>query len=353
MNSSSTFFSTCLLLVVMIHAFLLQPATAKKPTPPPTTTTPPSTSPTNAPQTTINLQDYTLPAPVCTINGDDNVQCDCTGIVPAAGNLDYSITGFADCTGTAARSAEISLPVATATAASGAHSVTIDLNTNFDLAHGASQVFEFCLLTNLKDGNNKEMIYQGQRIKATFQGNGGFTVSDIASGAFNGLNNVVVDKTFAITARRCDINRNTITSPALAIGVSLFICVDSTDANTVVKSVDTFGATKTSGATPTDLLTGNTEVRVEGTGAVTIGTRPFVEFFVTSAPLQISGTVTLAVKDTNGRVRRHLARILLSGLSEEFGLQVELEAVEESSANSAAFGTAAIALLGATIVAIM
>mmetsp|Transcript_15377 Transcript_15377/g.37847 ORF Transcript_15377/g.37847 Transcript_15377/m.37847 type:complete len:200 (+) Transcript_15377:1700-2299(+) len=199
------------------------------------------------------------------------------------------------------------------------------------------------------------MLYQGQKIKATFTADGGFTVSGITSVEFDGINAAVDEdsKTFGISAKRCDVNRNALTSPpALAVGTTLFICIDSTDVNAVIKSVDTFGATKTSGGALTNLLTGNTEVKGEGTDAVTIGTRPFVQFFADTTPLEIRGTVTLEVTD-NGVTRRHLVRILQTGLSEEFELEVELEAVEESSANSAAFSTAAVALSGGIIAAIM
>mmetsp|Transcript_15388 Transcript_15388/g.37886 ORF Transcript_15388/g.37886 Transcript_15388/m.37886 type:complete len:199 (+) Transcript_15388:1229-1825(+) len=198
------------------------------------------------------------------------------------------------------------------------------------------------------------MLYQGQKIKATFTADGGFTVSGITSVEFDGINAAVDEdsKTFGISAKRCDVNRNALTSPpALAVGTTLFICIDSTDANAVIKSVNTFGAEK-NGVALTDLLTGNTEVKGEGTDAVTIGTRPFVQFFDDTTPLEIRGTVTLEVTD-NGATRRHLVRVLQTGLSEEFELEVELEAVEDSSANSAAFSTAAVALLGAIVVATM
>eukprot|EP00526_Cylindrotheca_closterium_P010581 CAMPEP_0113605058 /NCGR_PEP_ID=MMETSP0017_2-20120614/2123_1 /TAXON_ID=2856 /ORGANISM="Cylindrotheca closterium" /LENGTH=402 /DNA_ID=CAMNT_0000513519 /DNA_START=431 /DNA_END=1638 /DNA_ORIENTATION=+ /assembly_acc=CAM_ASM_000147 len=310
---------------------------------------------TTAPAFGDAIKDYTLPAPDCSITADRNVKCDFTGIAPATGTLALSITGYTDCTGAAARSTDISLPTgaATANAAGGLHSVTIDLTTaTLDLTAASSEEFKFCLLTSLKDGTGNEVIYQGQKITATFTVDLDFEVTGgIASEEYNGFEEKAVDKTYGVTAFQCDINRNEITtSPALAIGTTLFICLDSTDANTVIASVATLEASKT-GLT-SNVLNGNTEKQGEGTGAVTIGTRPYVEFFKDATPLQISGTVTLA--DSGGR--RHLARILQSELSEEFELQVELEAVEEideSSANSSTAATAAVALLGAIIVAIM
>jgi len=351
MNSSSTFFSTCLLLVVMIHALLLQSATAQI-----TTTTPPSPSPTNAPPPLPfgqNIKTYTLLAPVCSTTAEDNVKCDFTGIAPATGNLAFSVTAYTDCTGAAEVGVSLSTGATTATAVDGAHSVTIDIATTTDLTVESSEEFKFCLLTSLKDDNGQEMFYQGQKISATFNTDGNFAFGSIDSVQFDGISGVAdnIDKTFGVSAKRCDIDRNEITSPALAIGTTLFICLDSTDANTVIQTVETLVVSKT-GVTPSNVLNANTELQGEGTIAVTIGTRPYVEFFEdTTTNLEISGTVTLA----DGVGRRHLARILQSELLEEFELQVELEAVEdiESSANSAAFGTAAIALLGATIVAIM
>jgi len=309
---------------------------------------------TTAPAFGDAIKDYTLPAPDCSITADRNVKCDFTGIAPATGTLALSITGYTECTGAATRSADISLPVATAIAAGGEHSVTIELTTaTLDLTAESSEAFEFCLLTSLQDDSGKEVIYQGQKITATFTVDLDFEVTGgIASEEYNGFEEKAVDKTYGVTAFQCDINRNEITtSPALAIGTTLFICLDSTDANTVIQTVETLVVSKT-GVTPSNVLNANTELQGEGTIAVTIGTRPYVEFFEdTTTNLEISGTVTLA----DGVGRRHLARILQSELLEEFELQVELEAVEdiESSANSAAFGTAAIALLGATIVAIM
>jgi len=161
-----------------------------------------------------------------------------------------------------------------------------------------------------------------------------------------------------------DVNRNEIiTSGALKIGETLFICIDSADDSATITSVDSFGATKTTGATPTDLLNGNTEVLGEGSAAVTIGTRPFASFFQDTVPLEVVGTVTLQVAN-NGPVRRRMVRILQSsgqagelkqnGQAEEFEVKVEVEINEESSAPSA-FGssTGAVALLGAVAVAVM
>ncbi|CAJ1950120.1 unnamed protein product [Cylindrotheca closterium] len=317
----------------------------------PTTVTP--TPPSNAAGgsggdsgPTFNLQDYTVPAPVCAITGDDNVQCDFTGIVPATGKLAYSITDFETCEGDAARATDISIAgTATTTATAGADTVTIDLTTSFSLADGASENFVFCLLTSLSDKNGNEMFYQGQKIVATFAANGAFTVSNIASEKFEGINDQINnnEKTFGVTATRCDVDRTPITGSALAVGTTLFICIDSTDNSTVISSVDSFGAKKGTNVSVTDLLLGNTEIQGLGTAAVIIGTRPFARFFADTTALDISGSVTLDVTDNGTTRRRLLARILQSGETDEFELQVELEAVEESSATGSGVGTAAVA----------
>mmetsp|Transcript_26861 Transcript_26861/g.65278 ORF Transcript_26861/g.65278 Transcript_26861/m.65278 type:complete len:306 (-) Transcript_26861:325-1242(-) len=296
------------------------------------------------------LQDYTLPAPTCSITANDEVQCDFAGIVPATGNLAYSITGYTDCTGLATRDAEMVLSAATATAVAGADTVTVDLNTNFDLADGASEVFEFCLLTSLQDGSSNEMIYQGQKISATFTGDGEFTVTGITTVAFDGVSGTVItdSKAFTVTAYRCDVARAPISTPALTLGTTLYICVDADDDSSVIKSVDTFSGSKISvGAT--DLLAGNTEVIGAGTNAVTIGTRPFSSFFADANTMDVIGTVTLDVD--NNVVRRNL-RMLQNTETDKFELFVEMEAAEESSAPSV-YGTAGVALLGALGVAAM
>ena len=293
------------------------------------------------------LQDYTVPAPTCTITDNDEVQCDFASIVPATGDLAYSITSYTDCTGTATRDAEMTLSAATATAAAGASTVTVDLDTGFTMADGASQAFEFCLLTSLKDGSGNEMFYQGQKISATFTADGAFTVADIASDQFDGVSGTVDTntKTFTVTASRCDghVTRNPITTPALTLGTTLFICLDSDDDSAVIQSVDTFLGSKTNVAS-TDLLSGNTEVLGLTTAAATVGTRPFLPFFADADTIDIVGTVTLVVTNNNLR-RRHLARILQTG-SDEFEVLVEVEAVEESSAPSAPYSAVSIAFLG-------
>lgn len=292
------------------------------------------------------LQDYALPAPTCTITTDDEVQCDFASIVPATGALAYSITSYADCTGTAARTAEMTLSATTGTAAAGLSTVSVDLDTSFTMVDGATEVFEFCLLTSLEDGSGNEMYYQGQKISATFTADGGFTVSGIASDQFDGVSGTVDTntKTFAITATRCDghVSRAP-TSTALTLGTTLFICLDSDDDSAVIQSVDTFLGSKTNVAS-TDLLTGNTEVLGLATAAATVGTRPFSAFFTDADTMDIVGTVTLVVTNNNLR-RRHLARILQTG-SDEFEVQVEMNPVEESSAAST-YSVASIAFLGA------
>lgn len=293
------------------------------------------------------LQDYTLPAPTCTITADDEVQCDFASIVPATGALAYSITSYADCTGAAARAAEMTLSATTGTAAAGVSTVSIDLDTGFTMVDGASEAFEFCLLTSLKDGSGNEMYYQGQKISATFTADGGFTVSGITSDQFDGVSGIVDTntKTFAITATRCDghATRAPITTPALTLGTTLFICLDSVDDSAVIQSVDTFLGSKTNVAS-TDLLSGNTEVLGLTTAAATVGTRPFSAFFTDADTMDIVGTVTLVVTNNNLR-RRHLARILQTG-SDEFEVQVEMNPIEESSAASI-YNVASIAFLGA------
>ncbi|CAJ1957548.1 unnamed protein product [Cylindrotheca closterium] len=330
----------CLLILYLTYHIIVTP-------------TPPSTA-AGSGGPTFDLQDYTVPAPVCAITGDDNVQCDFTGIVPATGKLVYSITGFDACEGTATRDSLMSLSATAAAAADGASSVTIDLTTDFNLASGANEAFQFCLLTSLQDGSGNEMVYQGQKISATFVADGDFTVSNIAAEEFDGISGVVADdqKTFGIDAYRCTIDRTPLaTAGALAVGTTLFICIDSTDDSAVIDSVNTFVGRKNS--EEIDLLSGNTEVLGAGTGAVTIGSRPFASFFANTDPLEIFGTVSLDVTDINGTNRRQLLRVLQSSQSEEFELKVELEAVEESSASTSGFGTTAVALLGAVAAAVL
>lgn len=292
------------------------------------------------------LQDYTLPAPTCTITADDEVQCDFASIVPATGALAYSITSFADCTGTAARTAEMTLSATTGTATAGVSTVSVDLDTSFTMIDGDTEVFDFCLLTSLEDVSGNEMYYQGQKISATFTADGGFTVSGITSAQFDGVSGTVDTntKTFAITATRCDghDSRNP-TSTALTLGTTLFICLDSVDDSAVIESVDTFLGSKTNVAS-TNLLSGNTEVLGANSPQVTVGTRPFSAFFADDDSMNIVGTVTLVVTNNNLR-RRHLARILQTG-SDEFEVQVEMNPVEESSAAST-YSVASITLLGA------
>ncbi|CAJ1954168.1 unnamed protein product [Cylindrotheca closterium] len=291
--------------------------------------------------------DYSLAAPTCAITADDNVQCDFASILPLTGNLAFSITGYGDCTGTATRDLEMSLSAATATAVAGASTVSVDLNTGFTIADGASEAFEFCLLTSLKDGSGNEMFYQGQKISATFTADGGFTVAGITSEQFDGISGTIATdtKTFGVTATRCDGHdtRVPISTPALALGTTLFICLDTDDDSVVIQSVDTFLGSKTNVAS-TNLLSGNTEVLGANSAAATVGTRPFSTFFADTDTIDIAGTVTLVVTSNNLR-RRHLARILQTG-ADEFDVRVEVEPIEESSAPSS-FSVASFAFLGA------
>ena len=297
----------------------------------------------------FTLVDYNVPAPTCSITADDNVLCDFSSIQPLTGNLAYSITGFGDCTGTATRDTEMSLSAATAVAVGGATSVTIDLNTAFDMADGASEAFEFCLLTSLKDGSDREMFYQGQKISATFTADGGFTVSGITSTQFDGVSGVVDtnQKTFTISAYQCDETRAA-ASTALSLGTTLFICIDSDDDAATILSVDTFSGFKSTLAS-TDLLSGNTEVQGAGSAAVTIGTRPFASFFADANPMTIEGTVTLQI--SNNRVRRYL-RILQSENEREFEVQIAMESAAQPDSSAPAYASA-LALLGSTLAAAM
>jgi len=59
---------------------------------------------------------------------------------------------------------------------------------------------------------------------------------------------------------------------------------------------------------------------------VTFGTRTSSSFFAYTDTLEVLGTITLDITN-HGATYRHLAHILQSAESDEFELQVELEAV--------------------------
>ena len=115
---------------------------------------------------------------------------------------------------------------------------------------------------------------------------GGFTVSDVETAEFNGISGDVdtSTKTFGVTAFRCNpVDRSTATG-ALAIGKILVICIDSGDENVRITAVNEFTGRKTGDNTPTSLKpdVANTEILGEGTSQLTIGTRPFAKFFVST-----------------------------------------------------------------------
>mmetsp|Transcript_36520 Transcript_36520/g.88509 ORF Transcript_36520/g.88509 Transcript_36520/m.88509 type:complete len:336 (+) Transcript_36520:290-1297(+) len=284
----------------------------------------------------FNLQDYIITAPTCSITNDLNVQCDFSNIEPLDGNIASFITGFDNCQGTATRDSELSLSAASGIAVNGAYSVIIDVNTNFNLANGDSETYTFCLMTHLRDANDNLMIYQGQKISTTFTANTEFTVSNLDTQVFDGVGSDVDSdsKIFTITARRCDLSRNEITTPAVAIGDSLFICIDTESPNVVIAAVNGFFGSKTN-VPQTDLLLGNTEILGVGTNAITIGTRPFVKFFEDTSPLEIFGTVTLDIANNvfvnNGVRSRQLARTLQTNGKNKFDVEVEVEAQRETS----------------------
>ncbi|KAL3937268.1 MAG: hypothetical protein SGBAC_007599 [Bacillariaceae sp.] len=302
-----------------------------------------------------NLQDYTLNAPACSISQDLNVDCDYSNIDPLDGNIAHFITGFDNCQGGAARHSELSLSTATGTAVNGDYSVTVDIDTDFNLANGESEIFTFCLLTHLRDASDNLMLYQGEKINSTFTSDGEFTMSDLATVTFDGVNDVVNSdsKTFALTAYRCDLSRNEITTPPVAVGVTLLICIDTGDTNVAISAVNGFYGVKTNVA-QTDLLAGNTEVLGLGTDEITIGTRPFVKFFDDTDPLQVLGTVSIDIGD-NGASRQLRARkVQIRGKEDTFDVKVEVEAQQEASvaARNTCVTTETIAVLVALIISL-
>jgi len=190
----------------------------------------------------LSLQDYIINAPTCSITDDLNVRCDFSNIEPSDGNIASFITGFDNCQGTATRESELSLSAATGTAVNGDYSVTIDIDTNFNLANGDSETYAFCLKTHLRDANNNLMMYQGQKTNSTFTANAEFTVSDLNTQAFDGVGSDVDSdsKIFTITAHRCNLSRNEITTPAVGAGDSLFICIETQDSNVAIAAVNGF-----------------------------------------------------------------------------------------------------------------
>ncbi|CAJ1966084.1 unnamed protein product [Cylindrotheca closterium] len=279
----------------------------------------------------FDLQDYILNAPSCSITDELDVQCDFSNIEPSDGNIASFITGFDNCQGAATRDSELSLSATNGAATSGDYSVIIDINTDFDLTNGESETFDFCLLTHLRDANSNLMIYQGQKISSTFTSNAEFTVSDINTQVFDGVGNEVDSdsKIFSVTARRCDLSRKEIASPALGVGATLFICIDTRSPNVVVAAVNGFYGRKIN-VPQTDLLLGNTEILGLGTDAIVIGTRPFVKFFGDTTPIEVFGTVTLDIGN-NGVRSRQLVRMLQADGEENFDVEVDVEVQQEVS----------------------
>ena len=301
-----------------------------------------------------NLQDYTLNALACSISQDLNLHCDFSNIDPLDGNIAHFITGFDNCQGSAARDPELSLSAATGTAVNGAvngdYSVIVDIDTDFNLTNGESETFTFCLLTHLRDASDNLMIYQGEKINSTFSSNGEFTVLDLDTETFDGVNvDVNSDsKIFAVAAYRCDLSRNEITTPPVAVGVTLLICIDTGDTNVVISAVSGFYGVKTNIA-QTDLLAGNTEVLGVGTDAITIGTRPFVKFFEDTDPLEVLGTVSLVIGDNGASRQLRVRKLQVGGKEDTFDVKVEVEAQRESSmaARHACATTGLVAVLAA------
>ncbi|CAJ1954174.1 unnamed protein product [Cylindrotheca closterium] len=280
-----------------------------------------------------NLQDYILNAPACSISQEDlNVHCDFSNIEPLDGNIAHFITGFDNCQGSAARDSELSLSAATGTAVSGGYSVIVDINTDFNLTNGESETFTFCLLTHLRDASNNLMIYQGEKINSTFTSDGEFTVSDLDTETFDGVNVDVNSDTkiFAVTAYRCDLSRNQITTPPVAVGVTLLICIDTGDTKVVISAVNGFYGVKTNVA-QTDLLAGNTEVLGLSTDTVTIGTRPFVKFFEDTDLLEVLGTVSLDIGDSGASRQLRMRKLQVGGKEDTFDVKVEVETQREAS----------------------
>jgi len=216
-----------------------------------------------------------------------------------------------------------------------------DAIANVDYKSGHEGEVNFCIRTDLIE-SNEIMYYRSQRVNMTFAYDGAFSVASFDTTKYEGISKdaTIATKSFGVSAVICDNGGNTLTNPpVLAIGVNLFVCINTKDEGTNIASITNFTAEKDMNTnTPQTLAINesNSNVVVTGLGSeklMVVINFP-ARFFSTDDVIVLKGNVD--VKITNSR-RLSGSRALeettpkVSSGEGKFGLVIEIVADTSSA----------------------
>jgi len=228
-----------------------------------------------------------------------------------------------------------------------------DAIANVDYTSGHEGEVNFCIKTDLTE-SSEIMYYRSQRVNITFTYNGKFSVTSFNTTEYGGISKdtTIATKSFGVTAVICDNEGNTLTSsPGLAIGDNLFVCIKTKDEGTNIAAITDFTAEKdmyTNTPQTLAIAESNSNVVVTGLGSeklMVVINFP-ARFFSNDNVIVLEGNVN--VKSTNSR-RLSGSRALeeatpkVSSGEGKFGLVIEIVA-DTSSATG--HGMMVAALIG-------